>query len=528
MARFVSFLILVGILIVLAIVFFQVMSGFFVPLFLAALLGVVVQPLYRWTLEKCRGYRYVAAGVTTGLVALIVLLPIGLVVSTATLEGLSLVDQLQLGNVRTKLDELRRDFHLQIPRDGDLRTIEAKLDRWREQQLQGQSLEIKPGEVQNLIKRVEAIKLWLAEQAKTGIAPAADPTALLGYLQTLYDEKSDPDKAESVEADEALQLAAAEFREFKRNLLGGTYRAWLTEWANPSKDQVEQLRSTVISTAGPVLTFGSGTLVLMVKVAAGLLIMIAALFFLLAEGERMLQGLIKISPLEEQHVRELVSQFDRACRAIVSATLLSALAQGVLAGIGFYVCGLRSSVALLMLLTMVLALVPFTGAAAVWIPVSLYLYFYQGATLAAVGLAIYGALVVSTSDNVIKPLVLHGQSNLHPLLALLSVIGGIQALGPVGILVGPMVVVFLQVLLRLVQRELSQMDRSSWTFWRGFGGAEPAAAAASGAVVTVAEAPVAPPTEQPPASTPPVGGNGQKHPQQSSKPQHHSQKKRKK
>ena len=70
MARFVSFLVLVAILVIISIIFFQVMAGFFVPLFLAALLGVVVQPLYRWTLFQCRGYRHVAAGVTTTVVAL--------------------------------------------------------------------------------------------------------------------------------------------------------------------------------------------------------------------------------------------------------------------------------------------------------------------------------------------------------------------------------------------------------------------------------------------------------------------------
>jgi hypothetical protein len=127
--------------------------------------------------------------------------------------------------------------------------------------------------------------------------------------------------------------------------------------------------------------------------------------------------------------------------------------------------------------------------------------------------------------------VLHGQSNLHPLLALLSVIGGIQALGPVGILVGPMVVVFLLVLMRLVHRELSQLDRSSWTFWRGFGGAEPAPAAAAGADIVSAEPPVAPTpvaTVPPAASTPPVAGNGKNPPGQPGKqPQPHGKKRRK-
>jgi predicted PurR-regulated permease PerM len=272
------------------------------------------------------------------------------------------------------------------------------------------------------------------------------------------------------------------------------------------------LRQTVVSSSAPVLSLGGDTVLLAAKLGFGLLIMIVSLFFLLAEGSRMLEAMIRISPLEEQHVRELADEFDRACRAIVSATLLSAIAQGLLAGIGFYFCGLRSSVALLMLLTMVLALVPFTGAAAVWIPVALYLYLFQGNAWAAGGLAIYGAVVISTADNVIKPLVLHGQSKLHPLLALLSVLGGIQALGPIGIVVGPMVVVFLQTLLKIIHRELTSMDRSSWAFWRGFPPATtgtatvvyPSAAAATAAVTPAPHVT----TPSPPSGN---GGNGNEH-----------------
>jgi predicted PurR-regulated permease PerM len=519
MARFVSLLVLVAILVIISIIFFQVMAGFFVPLFLAALLGVVVQPLFRWALVKCRGYRYAAAGITTTLVALIVLLPIGLVVTTATLEGLSLLDQLQLGDVRAKLSELRHNFGLEIPRERDVRRIEAVLHTWRERQRTGQTLDFDPQQVKTLIARVENIEKWLlAEKAANPQKLEVDPAPLKAALQQLLraDEESlaptdvavedlEAPTAVKVPEDPALQkedallIAYAEFRDFKRNLLGGTYRAWLTEWANPTDEQIDHLRRQVVATAGPVLSFGGGTITFLAKLGFGTLIMIVALFFLLSEGSRMLEALIKISPLEEQHVRELVAEFDRACRAIVSATLLSAVAQGLLAGVGFYFCGLRSSVALLTLLTMVLALVPFTGAAAVWIPVSLYLYFFQGHTFAAVGLALYGALIVSTSDNVIKPLVLHGQSKLHPLLALLSVLGGIQALGPIGIVVGPMVVVFLQTLLKILQRELMSIDRSSWTFWRGF--TPPASvnpAAASLSAVAAANPP-------PPA---PVPGNG--------------------
>jgi predicted PurR-regulated permease PerM len=73
-------------------------------------------------------------------------------------------------------------------------------------------------------------------------------------------------------------------------------------------------------------------------------------------------------------------------------------------------------------------------------------------------LALYGACVVSVADNIIKPIILHGQSNLHPLLALLSVLGGVRALGPIGIFVGPMAVAFLQALLNILNVELKNLE----------------------------------------------------------------------
>ena len=99
-------------------------------------------------------------------------------------------------------------------------------------------------------------------------------------------------------------------------------------------------------------------------------------------------------------------------------------------------------------------MIPFLGAASVWVPCAIYIGAVDQRWGWAIGLAIYGALVVSSIDNVIKAYVLHGHSQLHPLFALLSVLGGVQVFGPVGILVGPMVVVFLQTLLEILNHEL--------------------------------------------------------------------------
>ena len=162
---------------------------------------------------------------------------------------------------------------------------------------------------------------------------------------------------------------------------------------------------------------------------------------------------MRLVPLDVRHQAELLADFGHISRAVVSATLVSAAVQGLLSGLGFWVVGV-DSVFLLTLLALVAAMIPFIGAAAVWIPVSLWLFVVEERTWAAVALAVYGAAIVSQADNFVKPMLLRGRANLHPLLALLSILGGVQALGPVGIVVGPMLVVFLQTLLNILHREL--------------------------------------------------------------------------
>jgi predicted PurR-regulated permease PerM len=181
-------------------------------------------------------------------------------------------------------------------------------------------------------------------------------------------------------------------------------------------------------------------------------------YYFLADGPWMVRKIMHLSPLDDSYEEQLFEEFVRVTRAVVVATLLSAVVQGLLAGLGFTLLGLPA-VFLLMGLTMFLAMIPFVGAGAVWLPVCVWLFFFSDPprTWAAVFLAIYGAGIVSMADNVIKPLVLHGRSNMHPLLALLSVIGGVRTMGPIGIFVGPMVVAFLHSLLNMFHSELGRM-----------------------------------------------------------------------
>ncbi|MFM9059774.1 MAG: AI-2E family transporter [Planctomycetaceae bacterium] len=202
--------------------------------------------------------------------------------------------------------------------------------------------------------------------------------------------------------------------------------------------------------------------VVVAKLLIGLVVMTVSLFYFLADGRRMLEAAMRLVPLDVRYQWQLLREFEEVSRAVVSSTLLAAIVQAVLAGFGFSVAGL-GNVFLLTLLTFFGALVPFVGAAAVWGSASLYLLFFVKNTWAAAGLALWGLCVVSTVDNIIKPIVLHGQSKLHPLLALLSVLGGVGALGPIGIFVGPIAVAFLQAALTMLQVELDAMKGGGWT-----------------------------------------------------------------
>jgi predicted PurR-regulated permease PerM len=268
---------------------------------------------------------------------------------------------------------------------------------------------------------------------------------------------------------------------------------------------VKELLAQTTENIGPFLVAGVQTILGMI---IGLVIMVISLYFFLADGPAMINTLMQLSPLDERYELELLARFAEISRSVVVATLLSAVAQGVAAGIGyFFVLPSEAPVFLLTALTMVLAIVPFIGAAGVWVPVCLGLLLLGGGEgqpagsnwPIVLGFSIYCAVIVSGLDNVIKPYILHGQSNLHPLLALLSILGGVQVLGPIGILVGPMLVSFLQALLSIFQREVEQWETPDKRLRNKL---SPAAEALAETLEAAANAVDEKPAEKPPAEKP--------------------------
>jgi predicted PurR-regulated permease PerM len=187
------------------------------------------------------------------------------------------------------------------------------------------------------------------------------------------------------------------------------------------------------------------------------LVTVFALYYFLADGHELTDSAIQLIPLDPKYQRTLISKFVELSRAVTSASLLVAVTQGVLIGAGYYFAGVHG-LFLLIMLTMLASFIPLIGSALVWGSCSVWLYFGHEPTPAVMLLA-WSLVVVLFTDNLLKPLVLHGQAKLHPLLALLSVLGGVQMLGPLGIFVGPMVVAFLQTGLKMLNSELQLLRR---------------------------------------------------------------------
>lgn len=510
MSRWISLIVLLAIIIITAGLLYRVMAGFLLPLFLAAVLAVIFRPVHSWVLERTKNRDYLAAGITTSSILLVVLVPFCGVLALAVYEGLNAVSGDVVEKTGAQLSQFRSRVGLDIPfaqfRDeagnqtyglSDLSqqirslpdALPEKSDVTSEDRQEFAFVRDALTALHDQLEQVRsAIEKGTADADSVDVqrvqrlidlnpdAPFQDVEEMIDTLnQTLtywtsnsvddgtVDEETgttsdDETQVNMVRLRTQYQKLKATYDTFHIDLLGGTFWGGLTELANPDARQIETLRGAVERQLRGSLPSVAGQATAIVgSFALGLAIMTISIFYFLKDGPAMIRTIMRLSPLDDRYELQLITEFDSVSRAVVLATLLSAFVQGLLAGVGYFFAGF-DSIVLLTLLTMLFALVPFVGAAAIWVPASLWLAFVEQRLLAASVLFIYGATIVSMADNIVKPYVLHGQSKLHPLLALLSVLGGVQALGPIGILVGPMVVSFLQALLNILNQELSDLS----------------------------------------------------------------------
>jgi predicted PurR-regulated permease PerM len=192
------------------------------------------------------------------------------------------------------------------------------------------------------------------------------------------------------------------------------------------------------------------------------------LFFLLRDGGRLRGELRPVSPFSDAQEKLIFEHLESTIKGALQAVIVVPVVQGILAGIGFMMFGVPSPF-VWGTAVMLAATVPIAGSPLGWLPAVLYLFFARGASGPAAGLFVFCLVIVSGSDNVVKPLLLRGTARIHPLLGFLSIIGGVLAFGVFGFLIGPVVLSLVLSAIRIYRLDVLRRTPA---------GADPAPAAA--------------------------------------------------
>ena len=238
-------------------------------------------------------------------------------------------------------------------------------------------------------------------------------------------------------------------------ILGSALDEALTRLNDPElrKQQVnEWLEPWIRGIAGMVGKIG--------RSVGELAVTMVALFFFYRNGEEVLEqarkGLHKVVGDQAEHYFKAIGE---TTRAVVSGLIISALAQGFIAGVGYAIIGVGTPI-LLGALTAVTALVPFIGTVAVWGPIGVWMLVSDqiGPGLA---LLAWGTFIVNPTDNILKPLLISNATDIPLVIVLFGVMGGLLAFGLVGLFLGPLILTVLLAIWREWLAEERPLDAKS-------------------------------------------------------------------
>lgn len=178
------------------------------------------------------------------------------------------------------------------------------------------------------------------------------------------------------------------------------------------------------------------------------------IFFAFRDGKKIYDFFYRVIPLDEETKKEIFEHITETFSAVIRGQIVTAIVQSAIAGLVFWALGLPLPI-FFAALSFLVSLVPVLGAAAVWVPFTIYL-FMIGSTTKALILLFLGTFVISLADNFLKPLLIGRKIKLPYLLLFLGILGGLQVYGMVGVFVAPIVLSLLFVLIRAYREKFIQ------------------------------------------------------------------------
>jgi predicted PurR-regulated permease PerM len=180
-------------------------------------------------------------------------------------------------------------------------------------------------------------------------------------------------------------------------------------------------------------------------------VMLYCLFFFIRDGDRLLRGSLYILELKDEIGNRIYQRFTSTARATLKGTIIIGLIQGTMGGILFWVVGISSAIVWGVIMVLA-AMIPGIGCAIIWAPAALIMLATSHVWEAIVIIAI-GSLVISSVDNVLRPLLVGKDTQMHPLLIFLSTLGGIAVFGVSGFVIGPIITALMSTLWEIYEKD---------------------------------------------------------------------------
>lgn len=200
------------------------------------------------------------------------------------------------------------------------------------------------------------------------------------------------------------------------------------------------------------LSIGQNTFKLLLNIC----LMLYLTFFLLRDGNYLLELLIRALPLGDARERLLFSKFGEVTRATIKGNMVIALVQGSLGGLIFWALGIPGALLWGVVMAM-MSLIPAVGPAIVWVPVSIYL-FASGENVKAIILIGFGAGVIGVIDNILRPILVGRDTKLPDYIVLLSTLGGLALFGINGFVIGPLIAALFIAVWGIFMRDVNVPD----------------------------------------------------------------------
>lgn len=240
-----------------------------------------------------------------------------------------------------------------------------------------------------------------------------------------------------------------------------TVHDWILKlWGQaPSIDEIKSAIMGGLTEAGKKLyEFSPRFVSTTISIVVNFLLMLVFLVVFLAEGGALFDWLMESTPLATEHRRELARDVRRTITSSIVAAVITAVVQGALLGLGFWIAGFGQPYGWA-LVAMILSLIPVVGASSCYVTATVVL-LASGNAQGAILFLLYGVVIVSGVDNILRPLIVRGASRMHPLLLFVVLIGAVRLFGPIGLLVGPVLLSIFLATLRIYRREFVEIERA--------------------------------------------------------------------